>query len=478
MSATTWPRQQTAALDGRQWERHPYPGMLVVVDGVDGSGRATQLELLAHWLQVQGYGVIQSSWNSSKLVSRTIREARRLNTLAPLTYSILHATDVAARLEAEIIPALKAGYVVLADRYVFTALARDIARGVDREWLYNLYGFSVRPDLAIYLRIDAERSIERIMGIGGEASPEEAVESAAVRGALHSFRQFQERVIDEYEALVNSFDVCAVEAAEPLRDQQLRIRHAVSEALEVPVLQRSNDGAAMDVQGWAGARETAPTNAWANHGYPGMLVVIEGADRSGRSTQVDLLIEWLAKRGSSVVKTDWNTSPHISKAIHKAKAEGTLRPLTYALFYAADFADRVANVIVPALRRGEIVVADRYIFTAFARDAARGADPRWLRGLFDFAPRPDFVFYLRVPPEITAQRTPSVPVKALDAYELGLDLGLSADPRRSFQVYQQRVFDEFERLRDAYDVIVLDGTDEVMAIQRHLRDRLKPRVPK
>jgi dTMP kinase len=122
------------------------------------------------------------------------------------------------------------------------------------------------------------------------------------------------------------------------------------------------------------------------HGYAGTLIVIEGGDRSGRSTQVDLLVRWLEGRGAPVVKTDWSTSPHISKAIHKAKAENALRPITYSLFYAADFADRVANVIIPALDRGEVVVADRYVYTAFARDAARGANREWLETLYRFLP--------------------------------------------------------------------------------------------
>lgn len=461
------------------WEPHPYPGKLIVVDGVDGSGRATQLDLLALWLQVQGHGVIQTAWNSSKLVARTIREARRLNTLTPLTYSILHATDVAARQEAEIIPALKAGFLVLADRYVFTAFARDMARGVSRDWLYNLYAFSVRPDLAIYLRIDVERSLERIMGIGGEASAAEAVESAAVRGALQSFRQFQEQVISEYERLALAFGVLTIDASRPIKQQQDQLRAAVAalEAEPAGPAGPTSDGRAGLALGEHADPLLRPGD-WPAHGYPGTLIVVEGVDRAGRSTQVDLLIEWLTKRGRTVVKTDWNTSPHISKAIHKAKADGALRPLTYALFYAADFADRVANVIEPALRRGEVVVADRYIFTAFARDAARGADRHWLRTLFNFGPRPDYVFYLRVPPEVTAQRTPSAPIKALDAYELGLDLGLSSDPRQSFQLYQQRVFDEFERLAQEYDLTVLDGSTEVMTIQRAMRDRLKASMPK
>lgn len=191
------------------------------------------MDLLQIWLQGLGFGVVRTTWNSSKLVSRTIREARRQNTLTPLTYSILHATDVAERQESEVLPALRAGYIVLADRYVFTAFSRDIARGVDRDWIYNLYGFATRPDMAIYLRIDPDQSLQRVMGIAGEATAEEADESAAVRGAIQSFRQFQERVVDEYEQLVRPFSLTPVDATLPIRTQQLRIRSLTESILDL-----------------------------------------------------------------------------------------------------------------------------------------------------------------------------------------------------------------------------------------------------
>ncbi|MCO5175693.1 MAG: hypothetical protein M9890_01820 [Thermomicrobiales bacterium] len=206
---------------------------------------------------------------------------------------------------------------------------------------------------------------------------------------------------------------------------------------------------------------------------PGRLFVIEGIDRSGRSTQVRLLLDWLRRREIEPIRTDWSTSPHISKAIHKAKAAGELRPITFSLFYAADFTDRVANVIRPALERGEIVVADRYIYTAFARDVARGANHAWLETLYGFAPEPDAVFYLRVPPEVTKDRVPSTPVKAIDRYEVGMDLGLSSDPAESFQIYQQRVFDEFERLSQSYAFTVIDGNEDVDDIARTIRTKVK-----
>ena len=135
-------------------KKHDFPGKLIVVEGVDGSGKSTQLDLLRNWLISRGQSVIFTEWNSSRLISKTIKQAKRSNSLIPNTFSLLHATDFADRLENIIIPALKAGLVVLADRYCFTAFARDVARGVDREWVRNLYGFSVRPDGAFYAFAD------------------------------------------------------------------------------------------------------------------------------------------------------------------------------------------------------------------------------------------------------------------------------------------------------------------------------------
>lgn len=233
MSVAAWPEQRLSMEDPAGWKRHDYPGCLIVVEGVDGAGRSTQIDLLEFWLKVQGFGVVRSVWNSSRLVAKTIRDARRQQSLTPLTYSVLHATDVAARQESEIIPALKAGFVVLADRYVFTAFARDTARGVDREWIYNLYSFALRPDLAIYLRVSTELSLERIRGMAGEVSLEEADESASVRGALRSFQEFQDRVIGEYDALIDPFRLVPIDSSQHLRSVQLRVRQEVGALLEV-----------------------------------------------------------------------------------------------------------------------------------------------------------------------------------------------------------------------------------------------------
>src|SRR5512142_2966883 len=133
-----------------------YPGRIVAIEGTDGVGRSTQIRLLREWLEVQGYGVLETGWTRSALMRPTIDLAKASNTLNKLTFVLLYATDFADRLEKEIIPALRAGFIVLSDRYIFTALARAGVRGVDRQWLRNLYGFAIAPHLVFYLNIDVK----------------------------------------------------------------------------------------------------------------------------------------------------------------------------------------------------------------------------------------------------------------------------------------------------------------------------------
>ena len=141
---------------------HNLPGVLVCVEGIDGSGKSTQLAILRDWLKSRKQDVIFTEWNSSDLISQTTKIAKKKNLLSPRTFSLLHAVDFADRLEQVIIPALKAGFIVLADRYVYTAFARDVARGVDRDWVRKVYGFAVKPDLTLYFRVSEDVSLERI----------------------------------------------------------------------------------------------------------------------------------------------------------------------------------------------------------------------------------------------------------------------------------------------------------------------------
>src|SRR5213595_2542275 len=148
----------------KRYSEHRFPGKLFVVEGIDGSGKSTQLMLLHQWLKAEGYGVVFSEWNSSPLVRDITKRGKKKQMLSPASFSLIHATDFADRMERYIIPLLKAGAVVCADRYAYTAFARDMVRGVDRAWVRNIYRFALKPDLAFYFKVPLEVALGRILG--------------------------------------------------------------------------------------------------------------------------------------------------------------------------------------------------------------------------------------------------------------------------------------------------------------------------
>lgn len=213
----------------RLYKKHDFPGKLIVVEGVDGSGKSTQLDLLRNWLEAKGQSVIFTEWNSSALISKTIRKAKQANSLIPVTFSLLHATDFADRLENIIIPALKAGLIVLADRYCYTAFARDVARGVDKQWVRNLYGFAIRPDGAFYFHVPVDVSLGRIAVSRRPGFYEAGMDIGLSADPVESFQLFQSRIIGEYENMSEEFDFHIMPAEKTIHEQQMLFRqHAVN----------------------------------------------------------------------------------------------------------------------------------------------------------------------------------------------------------------------------------------------------------
>jgi len=213
---------------------HEYPGKLFVVEGIDGSGKTTQLGLLAKWLAAEGHRVFVTEWNSSVLVKAATKTGKKKNALTPMTFSLLHATDFADRLLYHIVPPLKAGMIVLADRYTYTAFARDAARGVDRRWVRELYSFAVKPDLAVYFRVPIDVSVERLLARRVKLKFYEAgLDLALSSQPVESFRIFQGRVLDEYDRLVEEYGLSVVNAVGSITDQQRVFRRLVSQHLQI-----------------------------------------------------------------------------------------------------------------------------------------------------------------------------------------------------------------------------------------------------
>src|SRR5213596_1472979 len=209
-----------------------YPGKLIAVEGTDGVGRSTQIQLLREWLEVRGYGVVETGWTRSPLMQPTIEIAKSSNTLNKLTFVLLYATDFADRLEKEIIPALKAGFVVLSDRYIFTALARAGVRGVDRAWLRNLYGFAIAPHLVFYLKVDVETLIRRVLQSRGMDFWESGMDLKHGDDIYDSFRAYQNRLLKEYSSMADEFNFRVVDARRPVDRIQEELRKQVEAFLE------------------------------------------------------------------------------------------------------------------------------------------------------------------------------------------------------------------------------------------------------
>ncbi len=215
------------------------------------------------------------------------------------------------------------------------------------------------------------------------------------------------------------------------------------------------------------------------HGLPGVdleqlagkLIVVEGADGSGRSTQIATLMEWLEAGGHATVQVGLKRSTLVSEELARAQEGNILSRTTLSLFYATDFADQLENAILPALKAGFIVLADRYIYTLMARDMVRGTDPAWLKNLYGIALEPDAVFYLNVPPEELVQRS-CAKNAALDYWESGMDLGLSRDMFDSFMKYQAAMQRTFRELQSTYGFTIVDGMRPAEAINADLRKKI------
>jgi len=205
------------------------------------------------------------------------------------------------------------------------------------------------------------------------------------------------------------------------------------------------------------------------HNFPGKLIIVEGIDGSGKSTQLQLAMRYLQARGLRPFFTEWNSADLVKTITKRGKKKMTLTPMTFSLLHATDFAHRLVNNILPPLKAGKIVLADRYVYTAFARDVIRGCDRQWVRQVYQFAPRPDRAFYFNVPIDVSVSRILSGRARLKD-YEAGMDLNLSTDPVESFRMFQSRILTEYQQIVGEYGLTEIDATQSIGEQQRRVRE--------
>jgi dTMP kinase len=216
-----------------------FPGRLVAVEGLDGSGKSTQIYLLKRWLEAEGIKVYFSSWNSSELVKSATSKGKKRELLTPTTFSLIHATDFADRYERHLLPLLRAGYVVLCDRYIFTAFARDVVRGCPPEWVRGIYNFAALPDMVFFFKADLEVSLNRIL----EGRPklkffEAGMDLRLSNDPYESFRIFQGRILEQYMAMSGEFKFIVMDANQNVEKQQSFVRKVVGERINLARFRR------------------------------------------------------------------------------------------------------------------------------------------------------------------------------------------------------------------------------------------------
>ncbi len=219
----------------------------------------------------------------------------------------------------------------------------------------------------------------------------------------------------------------------------------------------------------------AMTKTFAELGFPGRLIAVEGLDGSGKSTQIYLLKRWLELQGLKVFFSEWNSSDIVKSATSKGKKRELLSPTTFSLIHATDFADRYERQLVPLLRAGYLVLCDRYIFTAFARDTVRGCPPEWVRGIYNFAALPDLTFFFKADLEVSLNRILDGRPQ-LKYFEAGMDLHLSNDPYESFRIFQGRILEQYLAMSTEFNFLLMDANQPIEAQQSIVRELIAAKL--
>ncbi|MDP9729091.1 dTMP kinase [Alicyclobacillus tolerans] len=438
-----------------------YPGKLIIVEGTDGSGKSTQIALLKTWLEHQGYPVVFTEWNSSALVKSWTKKAKQQKQLSPATFHLIHGADFYERYERFILPLLRAGFIVLADRYIYTAFARDAARGCNRAWVHNTYRDVVRPALSLYFQTPLNVAVDRILVGRTELKYHEAgLDLGISDDPVESFKIFQGLVKQEYDRMADEEHLHVIDATLPIDVQQREVRRLTESVLKnyegLSALQLNTGKSAHFCNEAINLQQAF---AFQNHKLPGKLIVIEGSDYSHHYQYSQKLKEFLEIQGYAVYSAGIKRSKLMRQAIDEAKEEQMVGPRTMALFYATDFFSELEHGILPALRAGMVVVADRYIFTLMARQLVRGEDSEWLHQLYQAAPKPDLALYLDSDATTLACRCLQQ-YGQLFYWEAGMDLAISPDALDSLLHYQNGLLAHYRKMANLYGMQMLPAFEK------------------
>ncbi len=382
-------------------------GLLIAFEGLDGAGKSTQVKRLAKHLEKAGYPVVVTSWNSSKYISRSIKRAKKGHLLTPACFSALHAADFFNRLSDVIIPALNEGKIVLADRYSYTALARDKARGIDLEWVKRIYSLAIEPDIAFLCNVPVETALKRAMKKNGNSPKfyESGMDVSGESDPVQSFVEFQGIVNKSYQDLVECEDLVPIE----MQRNEDEIFESIIEHIE-PMLEsfRAHDGKSPDRAkislDSATAFSPAPTDPKScsklvsvlpEHKMPGKLIAIEGPCKEQVTHQVNALYDWFQVLNTDVVKSGIGESWITSEIIDKALSKNALSTHTNILLSASEMAYIMETEVKPALERGATVILNRFFLTIYVDGLLSGMNHKWLARTFrGFAVKPDAILFI------------------------------------------------------------------------------------
>lgn len=373
-------------------------GRLIVFEGLDGAGKTTQIDLLNASLREKGFPVVITSWNSSRLISKAIKRAKKARLLTPHLYSTLHAADFMYRLEHIILPALQEGYIVIADRYVYTALARDLVRKVDRRWIETMYALAPPPDLAFYFKTSVDRTLERVLDRNGGEHPrfyESGMDVIPDGNAIEAFREFQSQVAAEYDLIAERYGLNVIDSGGSIEEIRRQVLSIVDDRLKVWGDEEGGRPAEAGSGATVSAAERKESQSPSGRQYPGKLIVIESADKRSAARQANLLFNDLIARGYDarlgLLGGSWVGIEITAKAMRKTSVSMP----TQALLAASELALYYEQTILPSLKSGAVVVMDGYLSSLFVTFSSSGLQPAWLSRMLEvFSIRPDRTLYL------------------------------------------------------------------------------------